>query len=62
MAWSLPETAITSQAASVTAWINFLLAKSKSLFLLEKPVRSLLWILALRFTVYSEIVCWLSAL
>jgi hypothetical protein len=47
MAWSLPETAITSQAASVTAWINFLLAKSKSLFLLEKPLESLKFSLAL---------------
>ena len=43
MSWSLPQTAITSQAATVTAWINFLLARSKSLFLLEKPVILMSW-------------------
>jgi len=47
MSWSLPQSAITSQAATVTAWINFLLARSKSLFLLEKPLESLKFSLAL---------------
>ena len=40
MALFLQETSVTDQAASVTAWFNILLARSKSLVLMEKPVRS----------------------